>query len=162
MVYYYAARAADGRRLHGAIEAATREAAARHLRARDVFVTTLETAATLGGAWTFLRLSARSGGARPVFFRSFAALVSAGVPVRRALDTMMRQSGDGAFSETLASVAAEVDGGSPLSAALAGHPRDFSAVAIAIVRAGEVAGSLDEALLALAELEERDRTLRKR
>ncbi len=162
MVYYYAGRAADGRRLQGAIEAATREAAARHLRARDVFVTTLETAATLGGAWTFLRLSARSAGARPVFFRSFAALVSAGVPVRRALDTMMRQSGDGAFSETLASVAAEVDGGSPLSAALASHPRDFSAVAVAIVRAGEVAGSLDEALRALAELEERDRALRKR
>jgi type IV pilus assembly protein PilC len=162
MIYYYAGRSADGRRLQGSIEAASREVAASHLRARNVFVTTLETAGTIGGAWTFLRLCARSGGARPVFFRSFGALVAAGVPVRRALDTMMRQSGGGAFAETLASVAAEVEEGATLSAALATHPRDFSPVAIATVKAGELCGSLDEALRTLAELEDRDRALRKR
>jgi type IV pilus assembly protein PilC len=162
MIYYYAGRAADGRRLQGSIEAASRDAAATHLRARDVFVTTLETAVSIGGAWTFLRLSARSAGARPVFFRSFGALVAAGIPVRRALDTIMRQSGDGAFAETLASVAAEVEGGAALSAALQSHPHEFSAVAVAMVRAGEIGGSLEEALRALAELQERDSALRKR
>lgn len=162
MIYYYAGRAADGRRLQGSIESPSRQAAASHLRARDVFVTTLETATTIGGAWTWLRLSARSGGARPAFFRSFAALVAAGVPVRRALETILRQCGDGAFRETLASVSAEVDGGSALSAALESHPHGFSPVAIAMVKAGEIGGSLQESLAALAELEERDRALRKR
>jgi type IV pilus assembly protein PilC len=163
VVFYYAGRASDGSRLRGSIEAESRDAAASHLRSRAVFVTTLETVATVRGAWTSLRIALRGkSGARAAFFRSFSALVAAGVPVRRALDTLIVQSGNGAFAEALESVAADVEGGSALSLALERHPNDFSHIAVAMVKAGEIGGSLDEALRSLAELEERDRSLRKR
>ncbi|MGA8533591.1 MAG: type II secretion system F family protein [Candidatus Tumulicola sp.] len=163
MVFYYAGRAPDGKLLRGSIEADSRDAAAGHLRSRAVFVTTLETVATVRGAWTSLRLAIRrNGNARAAFFRSFAALVGAGVPVRRALETLIRQSANGAFSEALESVAADVESGSALSTALERHPKDFSRVAAAMIKAGEIGGSLDEALRALADLEERDRGLRRR
>ncbi len=163
MVFYYAGRSADGTRVKGAIEAETRDAAAGHLRSRAVYVTTLETAATVRGAWTSFGIAMRrSPGARVAFFRSFATLIGAGIPVRRSLETLIRQSGSGSFSEALHSIAADVEGGTALSRALERHPLEFSHVAVAMVKAGEIAGSLEEALRVLADLEERDRSLRKR
>jgi type IV pilus assembly protein PilC len=72
------------------------------------------------------------------------------------------QGGRGSFSEALASIAAEVEGGASLSTAMERHPNDFGALAVAMVRAGEVGGTLDRALESIAELEERDGALRKR
>jgi len=161
MMFYYTGRSSDGRRLRGSIEAVSRDAAAAHLRSRFVFVTGLETVASVGGTWTRMRLSICNKGIRPIFFRSFGALVNAGVPVRSALETIIQSSED-SFSETLSAVEADIDGGATLSTALERHPNHFSAIAIAMVKAGELGGSLDEALRTLAEFEERDRALRKR
>ena len=163
MVFYYCGRTRDGKAMRGSIEADTREAAAGHLRSRSIFVTTLETAATVRGAWTSLRVAfRRRPSARAAFFRSFAALAGAGIPVRQALETLIVQSGDGTFAEALQSVAAGVEAGAPLSVSMQRHPSDFSDIAIAMVKAGEISGSLDNSLAALAELEERDRAMRKR
>jgi type IV pilus assembly protein PilC len=162
VLFYYAGRAFDGRRIRGSIEATSRNAAARHLRGRSVFVTSLETNATIRGAWNSLALTLRfSTASRSAFFRSFATLIGAGIPVRAALETLIRGS-DGPFGETLRSLAAEVEGGTAFSKALELHPREFSQVAVAIVKAGEAGGSLDDALRVLADLEDRDRSLRKR
>ncbi|MEO6835116.1 MAG: hypothetical protein ABI231_04320, partial [Candidatus Tumulicola sp.] len=69
MVFYYAGRSPDGKRVRGSIEADSRDAAAMHLRSRAVFVTTLETVATVRGAWTSLRVAMRrEPGARAIFF----------------------------------------------------------------------------------------------
>jgi type IV pilus assembly protein PilC len=162
MMFYYAGRASDGRRIEGSIEATSRDAAAAHLRARNVFATTVEREGTVGSAWTFLRLSFGAGSARVAFFRSFAALVNAGVPVRRSLETLIRQCRAGGFTEALNSIAADVEAGAALSTALARHPLEFSPIAIAIVKSGELSGALDAALHVRAELEENDRALRKR
>lgn len=162
MLFYYAGRTRDGRRLEGSIDAATARAAALHLRARDVFVTTLEASASIAGIGAWLRVGLRGAGARPVFFRSFAALVGAGVSVRRALETIAAQNERDGFSETLASIGADIDEGASLSTAFSRHPREFNGIAVAMIQAGELAGALDGALRSLAELEERDRALRKR
>jgi type IV pilus assembly protein PilC len=146
----------------GSLEAGSRDAAIGHLRGRSVFVTSLESGATVRGAWASVGIALRgSSSARPAFFRSFATLISAGIPVHEALVTLTRRN-DSAFAEILSAIAADVEAGGALSRAMAAHPHDFSGVAIAIVNAGEVGGKLEEALLLLADLEERDRNLRKR
>jgi type IV pilus assembly protein PilC len=163
VTFYYAARASDGARVAGSIEAQTRRLAARHLRARSLFVTTLETTATPRGLLASFGLACRrSTQARAAFFRSFATLIGAGIAVRRALDTLVAQCADAPFAETLRSIGADVEGGAALSAAMQRHSKDFSGIAIAMVAAGELGGNLDDALRGLAELEERDRSLRKR
>lgn len=162
MTFYYTGRAADGRRVRGAVEASSRGAAALALHGRCVFVTDLETRSGTSRAsrWPAIGLR-RQSRCRTVFFRSFATLVGAGVSLHAALSALLRQS-DGAFAETLKSVAAEVEAGTPLSAAMDLYPQSFSSIVVAIVRAGEVGGSLDDALRVVADLEERERSLRQR
>jgi len=163
MVFYYTGWETGGKRVGGSIEAGSRDAAVRHLRSRAVFVTAVEPATTVRGAWASVSAAMRrSPAARAAFFRSFAVLIGAGIPVRRALDTLIRQSGAGPFSEALHSIAADVENGTALSKAMGRHPHDFSHVAVAMVEAGEIGGSLDETLRVLADMEERDRSLRKR
>jgi type IV pilus assembly protein PilC len=163
VIFVYAARHSNGTAVKGSIDAPSRDAALAHLRSRALYVTLLETAATARGALTSLTLSlGRNQNARTAFFRAFATMVGAGIAIKDALETATAQCGDRTLAEALRSVAADVEGGVALSAAMLGHPKEFSAIAVAIVKAGEVAGSLDESLRCIAELEERDRTLRRR
>jgi len=162
-VYYYTARTGDGAALSGSLDAPTRDDAVGHLRARALFVTSVETVETTRGLLSSLRLSlARGVPKRAAFFRSFATLVGAGVSLRRALETMLVECRDPVFAETVRSIVADVDRGVALSVAAARHPHEFSRVALAMVRAGEEGGALDAALFQVAELEERAAALRKR
>jgi len=162
VVFYYRARHADGMRVAGSIGAESREAAMAHLRARGLFVTLLETAKTARGAFAGVAmLLTRSAASRPAFFRSFATLAGVGIPIKRALDTLIAESRDAAFAEALRSICADVESGTALSAAMQRHG-EFSPVVVAMVSAGEAAGNLAGALESIAELEERNRALRKR
>ena len=163
MHFYYTARALDGRCIKGSIDAESKEVAVAHLRSRSLFITALDTVSTARGLWASFGLAIRrSAAARTTFFRSFATLIGAGISVRRAVETLIVQGGDGTFSEALRSIAADVEGGAALSSALERHPNEFGRIAVALVRAGEIGGSLDDALRTIADLEEADRALRKR
>jgi type IV pilus assembly protein PilC len=163
MVFYYRARQADGMRVSGAIGAESRDAAVAHLRARGLFVTLLDTARTARGALTGAGLALfRSSASRSAFFRSFATLVGVGIPIKRALDTLVAESRDPGFAEALRSICADVESGTALSVAMSRRSGEFSAIAIAMVSAGETAGNLSDALKSIADLEERNRALRKR
>jgi type IV pilus assembly protein PilC len=162
-IYYYTARTGEGAALSGSLDAPSRDEAVGHLRSRSLFVTSVESGDTTRGMVAQIVMSAsRSTYRRAAFFRSFATLAGAGVPLRRALETVLVACRDRAFAETIRSVMADVDRGVALSAAASRHPREFSRVAIAMIRAGEACGSLDAALFQIAELEERANALRKR
>jgi type IV pilus assembly protein PilC len=162
-VYYYTARTGDGAALSGSLDAATRDEAVGHLRSRSLYVTSVETGETTRGMLVQTILYATRGAHRQAaFFRSFATLVGAGVPLRRALETVLVECRDRVFAETVRSVIADVDRGVALSTAAARHPREFTRVALAMMRSGEACGALDAALFQIAELEERASALRKR
>jgi type II secretory pathway component PulF len=163
VLLYYRGRTIEGTKIDGSIDVRDRPVALQTLQARGVFVTSLDAAATprgmLAGATLALR---RDGAARLAAFRSLSALIEAGVPLRRSLDTVTMRPSHDTVCEALRSVAGQVEAGVSLSRALESHPHEFSAISIAIVRAGEAGGSLDEALRTIAEWEERDRNLRRR
>src|SRR5689334_16937733 len=141
MVFYYQARHADGMLVRGSIGADTREAAMAHLRSRGLFVTLLETAKTARGALAGVAAAlTRSSASRSAFFRSFATLVGVGIPIKRALDTLVAESRDPGFAEALRSICADVESGTSLSVAMERHAGQFSAVVVAMVNAGEAAG----------------------
>ena len=163
MTFHYCARSLEGAAVRGSIDAQSRAVAVAHLRARSLVVTLLEPATSPRGALASVAGAfGRGSGTRVAFFRSFAALAGAGVPVKRALDALTQTVRDAVFCEALASVSADVAAGLMLSAAMERHPAEFTAIAIATIRAGEVGGSLDRALQTVAELEERNAALRKR
>lgn len=94
--------------------------------------------------------------------RQLATLVKAGMPLLRALHTISDQVDPGPLRETFAVIARDVEGGIKLSEALSRAPQFFQPFYVNMVRAGEVGGLLDEILLRLADLMEKDARLKAR
>lgn len=161
-VYHYTARSGEGQFVSGTMRARSEREAIAHLRTRRLFVTSLEAANGARGrvrALLMLRRTRRSS--RSVFVRSLAALIAGGMPLHRALQVTIEQCKEERFAETLRSVTADVDAGASLSDALQRRPRDFSGHIVAMIRAGELGGVLDDVLARAATLLEREDALRK-
>jgi type IV pilus assembly protein PilC len=97
-----------------------------------------------------------------VFSRQLATMITAGVPIGRALNILEQQSESPKIKEMAADLARQVEGGQSLAKAMASHPEVISHVYVSMVRAGETGGILDEVLDRLAEQEEKDAELKSR
>jgi len=95
-----------------------------------------------------------------IFARQLAVLISATVPIVRALRILTKQSESKALQTVIQDVADQVDGGARLSAALHKHKRVFDDFFVYMIRAGETTGRLDEVLVYLADQKEKDFQLR--
>lgn len=160
-LFRYTARTADGEALRGTIAASGESAVLAALRSRALVVTGVRReshAATALG-------SVGAGGRRRAllsFFRAFAALSRAGVPIRRALEVTIERTGERGVREALRGVAADIEAGASLAEALSRRPSFFRPLHVAMIRAGEASGTLDEILARVATLLERDADLRRR
>lgn len=162
-LYYYTARDNDGAFVRGSIQAGTASAALASLRTRALFVTSLENASSARGTLAaMLQIGGVSQKSLVTFFRSFSTLIHAGVPMRRALDVTLEQCADSRLREALRCVICDIENGLALSEAMARRPKEFPRLYVAMVKAGELGGVLDEVLERIATVLERDRAVRKR
>jgi type IV pilus assembly protein PilC len=158
-LYRYTARTANGESIAGTLRAESLAAAAVDLKRRALFVTSIaRPSATVSLPSTF----GRGRRASHAFFRAFAVLVRAGVAIRRALLVAIEHCGDPALREALRAVLADVENGSSLSLAMTRRPRDFSPLQTAMIGAGEAGGVLDDVLERIADVMDREHTVRKR
>lgn len=97
-----------------------------------------------------------------IFTRQLSTMVSAGVPLLRALNTLGQQSESKKLQEVLGVVNKDVQGGMALGDAFAKHPKVFNEVYVNMVRAGEAGGILDEILKRLALQQEKSDSIRKK
>lgn len=97
-----------------------------------------------------------------VFTRQLATMISAGVPLTRALSTMQAQTENKHFKEIVGSITKDVEGGQSLASSFSKFPGVFSDVYVNMVRAGEAGGILDDILKRLAAQVERDASMRKK
>jgi type IV pilus assembly protein PilC len=97
-----------------------------------------------------------------MFTRQLSAMVSAGVPLLRALASLEQHTESVALKKILSLVIKDVEGGAALADALGKYPNTFSDVYVNMVRAGEAAGILDEILKRLAIQQEKNATIRKK
>lgn len=97
-----------------------------------------------------------------IFTRQLSAMVGAGVPLLRSLNSLAQHSESPALKLILGEVIKNVEGGSSLGNALQKHPKTFSEVYVNMVRAGETAGILDDILKRLALQQEKNATIRKK
>jgi len=88
--------------------------------------------------------------------RQLATALQAGLPLLSALRVVHEQAESDALRDLVGDVAARVQGGESLSAAMRARPRDFSALEASMVQVGETAGVLDEVMGHLSDFAERD------
>jgi general secretion pathway protein F len=88
------------------------------------------------------------------FTRQIATLLRAGIPLAESLGALFEQVESAKFKAIVGEVRTAVNEGSSLADALGKHPAVFDSLYVSMVRAGEMAGNLDEVLSRLADFME--------
>ncbi|NCP47090.1 hypothetical protein COT86_02365 [Candidatus Collierbacteria bacterium CG10_big_fil_rev_8_21_14_0_10_43_36] len=94
-----------------------------------------------------------------LFTSQLSSMVKAGLPLIDALGTFVDEKRKGGSAIVINKIMLEVQSGGKLSDALSRFPKIFNATYLAIVRAGENSGTLDDSLGYLAELLRRENAL---
>ncbi len=97
-----------------------------------------------------------------IFSRQFATMVNSGLPILRALSILSEQVSNKELAKTLTLVRNDVEQGASLSVAMQKFPKAFNDLYIAMVKSGETGGMLDDVLLRLADVLEREVHLRQK
>ncbi|MEY4752243.1 MAG: hypothetical protein RIQ60_4457 [Pseudomonadota bacterium] len=157
--YRYEALDADGKTSKGLLDADNAKAVRSLLRARALVPLDVQPVAQDGGdagSGPALRGRAFNATGLAIWTRQLAGLVSAGLPLERALTALADEAEQPRQRELLAHLRAEVNAGASFAHALAGAPKEFDDIYRAVVAAGEQSGQLGRVLEKLADdLEER-------
>src|SRR5271156_5440869 len=151
--FYFRAVASDGRLRTGTIHADTERFVAQELRRQGL------TPVYVGNEpkKSFeLKLPVFTAGKRRdvlFFTQELSTLLSAGIPVDRALSITAELNDRASFRSLVQNVLRVLKGGKTLADSLAVHPQHFSELYINMVRAGEASGSLAVVFERLAEFE---------
>jgi type IV pilus assembly protein PilC len=92
-----------------------------------------------------------------ILTRQLATMVNSGMTILRALYVLEAQTENKKLADTISSVRKDVEAGLPLSDSLERHPKVFNQLFVAMTRAGETGGVLDQSLERVAvQLESAD------
>lgn len=91
-----------------------------------------------------------------VFTRQLATLIGAGLPLSQSLRTVQEQTANKKMQENVQDIISDVEGGRALSEAFGKHPEVFDSVYLSMISAGEVSGTMDDALRRIAAQQEKD------
>ena len=97
-----------------------------------------------------------------MFAKNLGVMLSAGLPLTRALEILSRQTSSRFFSRTIISLMNDARKGDFLSSAMKKFPKTFPKLFIAMVKTGEESGQLSESLNLAGLQLEKDYTLMKK
>ncbi len=160
--FSYEAIDAQGAARKGVLEAETARAARSALRIQALVPLRVEQVGALAGAVDGEPAGALAGrlqrGRRvldaaglAVWTRQLAGLVSASLPLERALTALCDGAQDPRLRDLVAALRAEVNAGNSFAKALSLHPREFSDIYVGVIAAGEHSGGLGLVLERLAD-----------
>jgi type IV pilus assembly protein PilC len=157
--YQYTGVRYNGKRVEGAIQAASGDEAKSLLRKDRIRVTDLREKKQ-AGVFSFgnsVKLKDVSA-----FTRQFASMNSSAIPLVQSLDAITEQTENKVLKQASQRISADVQSGVSLAEALSRHPKIFNNLYCAMVKAGEAAGILSNVLLRLADYQEKAVTVRTR
>jgi type IV pilus assembly protein PilC len=96
-----------------------------------------------------------------ILTRQLAVMVNSGMTILRALYVLEAQTENKKLADTIGAVRKDVEAGLPLSDALERHPKVFNQLFVAMARAGETGGVLDQSLIRVADQLESADSLRR-
>jgi type IV pilus assembly protein PilC len=158
--YVFKAMDLAGVQAKGEVEAESKQAVAEQLKERGLVV--VDIAAKYRSKEINLELFSRVNAKDlSVASRQLATMVTSGMSIMRALQVLETQTGSKMLKEAVAGVRRDVEAGLLLSDAMARHPRVFTQLYVAMVRAGETGGVLEECLMRVADQLEKDAALKR-
>lgn len=81
-----------------------------------------------------------------LFTRNLSGMISAGLPLARALEVLHKQTKNKKFVDVIDELMKTIDKGGTLSEGLAKYPKVFSTLFVSMVKAGEESGKMSESL----------------
>ncbi len=157
---YTAKESTSGEVIKSVVQAESERAAAKVLTAQGLVPLDIREVHEGGSiARFFQRITMKD---KVVFSRQLATLIEAGLPLAQSLHTVVEQTNNPKMRDIVRDIIVSVEGGRSLGDSFARHPETFSRVFIALVRAGELSGTLDVALHRIATQQEKDQTIMRR
>src|SRR5271169_4965608 len=157
--YVFKAIDITGAKAGGEVEAVSKQAVADQLKARGLIVLDVadkHTSREIELAF-MKRVKAQE---LAVFSRQLATMIASGMSILRSLYVLEDQTEGKFLKETIVAVRKDVEAGLALSDAMERHPKVFSTLFVAMVRAGEAGGVLEDALMRVADQLQKDASLR--
>lgn len=152
MLFSYRALDRDGHEKQGTIEALSMDVAVSTLQRRNLIVSAIEPLAKKSALEVDVGFLKRVSNKDVVILsRQIATLFEAQVSALRVFRLLASEVDNKYLSEILTQVADDLQGGSPISKALARHPKAFSPFYVNMVQAGEESGKLSETFGYLAD-----------
>lgn len=158
--FVYKAINTEGRQVADTLVAPDRAAAIEQLFGKSLNPVSVERQDEHHAGGTLTRGGRISKGDVESFTRQLANLLAAGVPLSRALSILSREAAKPATARLWATIHDQVAGGMSLADSLGQHPRVFSPVYVAMVRAGETGGFVDLVLEQIATFRSREQDLK--
>jgi type IV pilus assembly protein PilC len=155
----------SGQMITGRLQAESSSAVVAQLRSRNLFVVqTRQVSDRTALNFDLDNLFKRKMGVRTmsIFCRQFATLNKAGIPILQCLNIMAKQVEDKQMQKILSDVAAEIEKGGGLSESFRKYRDRFPDIFTSMITAGEISGTLDQAMERLAVTFEREHTLREK
>ncbi len=152
MLFSYHALDKDGHERSGTIEALSVDVAVSTLQRRSLIVSSIEPAiqkSILSVELGFLKHV--SNKEVVILSRQIATLFEAQVSALRIFRLLAAEADNKYLSEIMTQIADDLQGGSPISKALARHPKVFTTFYVNMVRSGEESGKLSETFGYLAD-----------
>ncbi len=160
--FLYKAKSLQGEAHSGIIEAKNKQMLARNLRKQGYILISAETSEQKKGKT--LSFSIPGFGVKlsdKIFFaRNLQIMVSSGVSLPQALNTLSELVKNKKFSNSLLEIKREIIRGKNFSTALSDYPEIFSELFCNMIRVGEEAGTLDQSLKILTKQMEKNYELK--
>ena len=150
-----------GQHAKGEVDAESKQSVADQLKAKGLIVLEI---AEKGRASKDIELPWMNRikiGDLAILSRQLATMVSSGMTILRALYVLEAQTENKKLAEVLVDVRKDVEAGLPLSDALERHSKVFNPLFVAMTRAGETGGVLEDSLLRIADQLEKEESLRR-
>jgi|SRR3989344_628569 len=158
MQFQYKARSPEGESQTGMVDAASLDLAVGSLQKRNLLVLSIEpTEGAVGGGFLsgffeFGRVPVKDV---VVLTRQLSTLFEAKVPVVETFKILIGETENRTLKRHVSELLDDIQGGLPISQAMARHPEIFSRFYVAMMRSGEESGKLEDIFKFLADYLER-------
>ena len=161
--YTYKARDANGKRVCGTMESASKAELIDKLHKMGYMTTgVVQVTPGIQISPIFDRLKWVSSGDMLLFYIQLSNMINAGINILMSLSTLAKQIENRSLKEAIGSVSRQVEAGSTLSQAFGTEPRMFTRLFVNMIKAAEASGKLDTVLMRYADFFEKQEELKQK